>query len=67
MKKKKKNTYINVMLENSIYVLYMFSSVPAEKKAAVVEAVTALPCFAEAGSGIIFCNEAQDFTVLGKK
>ena len=41
--------------------------VPAEKKAAVVEAVTALPCFAEAGSGIIFCNEAQDFTLLGKK
>ena len=41
--------------------------VPAEKKAAIVEAITALPCFAEAGSGIIFCNEAQDFTVLGKK
>lgn len=40
--------------------------VPSEKKAAVVEAVSALPCFAEAGSGIIFCNEAQDFTVLGK-
>ena len=40
--------------------------VPSEKKAAIVEAVTALPCFAEAGSGIIFCNEAQDFTVLGK-
>ena len=40
--------------------------VPAEKKTAIVEAVTALPCFAEAGSGIIFCNEAQDFTVLGK-
>ena len=40
--------------------------VPAEKKEAVVQAVTALPCFAEAGSGIIFCNEAQDFTVLGK-
>ena len=41
--------------------------VPAEKKSAIVEAITALPCFAEAGSGIIFCNEAQDFTVLGKK
>ena len=41
--------------------------VPAEKKAAIVEAITALPCFAEAGSGIIFCNEAQDFTLLGKK
>lgn len=41
--------------------------VPAEKKSAIVEAITTLPCFAEAGSGIIFCNEAQDFTVLGKK
>ena len=41
--------------------------VPAEKKSAILEAITALPCFAEAGSGIIFCNEAQDFTVLGKK
>ena len=41
--------------------------VPAEKKSAIVKAITALPCFAQAGSGIIFCNEAQDFTVLGKK
>ena len=40
--------------------------VPAEKKADILAAVTALPCFAEAGSGIVFCNEAQDFTVLGK-
>lgn len=40
--------------------------VPADKKSAIVEAVTALPCFAQAGSGIVFCNEAQDFTVLGK-
>lgn len=40
--------------------------VPAEKKSAIVKAITSLPCFAEAGSGIIFCNEAQDFTVLGK-
>ena len=41
--------------------------VPADKKDAIVQAITSLPCFAEAGSGIIFCNEAQDFTVLGKK
>ena len=40
--------------------------VPAEKKADIVAAITALPCFAEAGSGIVFCNEAQDFTLLGK-
>ena len=41
--------------------------VPADKKNDIVSAITALPCFAEAGSGIVFCNEAQDFTVLGKK
>ena len=41
--------------------------VPADKKDAIVQAVKDLPCFAEAGSGIIFCNEAQDFTLLGKK
>ena len=41
--------------------------VPSDKKDAIVESITALPCFAEAGSGIIFCNEAQDFTLLGKK
>lgn len=41
--------------------------VPAEKKDDIISAITALPCFAEAGSGIVFCNEAQDFTVLGKK
>ena len=41
--------------------------VPSEKKDDIVAAITALPCFAEAGSGIVFCNEAQDFTVLGKK
>ncbi len=41
--------------------------VPSDKKDDIVNSITALPCFAEAGSGIIFCNEAQDFTVLGKK
>ena len=41
--------------------------VPAEKKADIVAAITALPCFAEAGSGIVFCNEAQDFTKKKKK
>ena len=41
--------------------------VPAEKKDDILAAITALPCFSEAGSGIVFCNEAQDFTVLGKK
>lgn len=41
--------------------------VPSDKKDDILKAITELPCFAEAGSGIIFCNEAQDFTVLGKK
>ena len=41
--------------------------VPAEKKNDIVSAITERPCLAEAGSGIIFCNEAQDFTLLGKK
>ena len=41
--------------------------VPTEKKADIIQAVTALPCFSEAGSGIIFCADANDFTVLGKK
>lgn len=41
--------------------------VPSEKKDDIVKAITELPCFSEAGSGIIFCNEAQDFTLLGKK
>lgn len=40
---------------------------PTEKKDAIVKAITDLPCFAEAGSGIVFCNEAKDFTLLGKK
>lgn len=41
--------------------------VPDNKREEIVAAIKALPCFAQAGSGIIFCNEAQDFTVLGNK
>lgn len=41
--------------------------VPEEKKDDIVKAITDLPCFAEAGSGIVFCNQAQNFTLLGKK
>ena len=41
--------------------------VPSDKKDAIVNAITELPCFDQAGSGIIFCNDAQNFTVLGKK
>lgn len=41
--------------------------VPADKKDEIVKAVTDLPCFAEAGSGIVFCSDANDFSLLGKK
>ena len=40
---------------------------PSNKKEAIVAAIKELPCFSQAGSGIIFCNEASDFTFLGKK
>ena len=40
--------------------------VPSDKKDDIVKAITDLPCFAEKGSGIVFCNEANDFTLLGK-
>ena len=40
--------------------------VPVEKKESIVNAISSLPCFAKAGSGIVFCNAAQDFTLLGK-
>lgn len=41
--------------------------VPMEKKNDIIKAIQELPCLSEPGSGIIFCNEAQDFTLLGKK
>ena len=40
--------------------------VPQEKRAAIQQAVSELSCFAKAGSGIIFSNEAKDFKLLGK-
>lgn len=40
---------------------------PTEQKEAIVKAITDLPCFDEVGSGIIFCNDVKDFTLLGKK
>lgn len=41
--------------------------VPQDKKEAVVNAVSSLSCFEKAGSGIIFCQNAHDFTLLGRK
>ena len=41
--------------------------VPSQKKQEIINAVQQLPCFAQTGSGIIFCQQAQDFTILGQK
>ena len=41
--------------------------VPSEKCDQIVEAIRVLPCMQKAGSGVVFCNDAHDFTLLGKK
>ena len=41
--------------------------VPGEKCGQIVQAIKDLPCMQKAGSGVIFCNEAHGFTLLGKK
>lgn len=41
--------------------------VPEDKKAAVTDAISELPCFSKAGSGIIFSSSANDFIFLGKE
>jgi len=41
--------------------------VESEKKAAVLEAIRDLNCLSQPGSGIAFCSEVNDFTLLGKK
>jgi len=41
--------------------------VPSEKKQDILNAISELPCLSKAGSGIVFCNPANDFTILGKK
>ena len=40
--------------------------VPQNKKEAVIQAVSSLPCFEKAGSGIIYCNSVEEFKMLGK-
>lgn len=40
--------------------------VPQDKKEAVVNAVSALSCFEKAGSGIIYCNNVEEFKMLGQ-
>lgn len=41
--------------------------VPSEKTDSVLEAVKTLPCLQKKGSGITFCSNAHDFTLLGNK
>lgn len=41
--------------------------VSAEKKDEIVNAIKTLKCFQKAGTGIIYCNDVDDFTVLGKE
>lgn len=41
--------------------------VPVDKADAVVNAIKEVPCLSKAGSGVIFCQNAHDFTLLGKK
>ncbi|MCF0242210.1 MAG: transcriptional regulator [Treponema sp.] len=41
--------------------------VPAEKADAVVDAIKNLPSLQKPGSGITFCSDAQNFTLLGSK
>lgn len=41
--------------------------VPQEKAENIKNAICALPCFAEKGSGVIFDSNANDFTLLGKQ
>ena len=41
--------------------------VPEDKKDEIIKAISDLPCLNKAGSGILFTNSANNFTVLGKK
>ncbi|MBR5646450.1 MAG: transcriptional regulator [Treponema sp.] len=45
---------------------FLMILVPSDKKTQILEAIKNLECLKKAGSGIIFCNEVQDFTLLGK-
>ena len=41
--------------------------VPCNQKDEIIASIKQLKCFEKAGSGIIFCNKASDFTTLGKE
>ena len=38
-----------------------------EKSAAILDTIRALDCFSTPGSGICFCSDVDNFTILGKK
>ena len=40
--------------------------VPKDRKDEIIKAISDLPCLNKAGSGILFTNSANNFTVLGK-
>ena len=40
--------------------------VPEDKAQAVVSAIQELSCLSKPGSGVVFCNRAESFTLLGK-
>lgn len=54
---------MNIVPEKDMLIIL----VPSEKKDAILNSVTSLSCFREAGSGIVFCNDVNDFTMLGAK
>lgn len=41
--------------------------VPAEKEETIVSAIKNVPCLSKAGSGVVFCSDANNFTILGKE
>ncbi len=41
--------------------------VTREQKESIMNAIKELPCLQKSGAGIVYCIEAEDFTVLGKK
>ncbi len=45
----------------------LFIITPVDKKETIVNAISSLECFQKTGSGIIFCNQAENFTFLGKQ
>ncbi len=41
--------------------------VPGDQKESIMNSIKELPCLQKSGAGIVYCTEAEDFTVLGSK